>query len=153
MDRAQRAPTAELLSALGLMFVPVAADVNCLYRAVAVGLLDTEDKHLDVRNAVLFYVERNMESFREFYATRDQNVGGADNKRRGSIIADLSDMRTPVAWGSGLQLAAASRAFWRDIVRLAPHYSTIYKAAAAVENPLYVIFNGTGHYSGTKRVA
>lgn len=140
-----RFPTiAERLAVHGLSTISVAPDGNCLYRAVAVGFYGSEKKHLDVRSAVVAYVEANSDYFLEFYANNQE--GDPNN-----LIQDLTDMRIPGSWGAELQLAAACRAVRRNITLLAPDYTTTYEAADPTGEPIHVIFDGFGHYSGTKK--
>ena len=54
------------LGALGLRIVPVAADGNCLFRAIAHQIEGDEEEHSRYRKMVVEYIMKHREDFEPF---------------------------------------------------------------------------------------
>lgn len=108
---------------------------------MAHGIFGNANRHPEARETVVRTVRANLEHFRAIYAP--------NNKGEPATIEEaLVEMETSNTWRSSYHLEAASCSYERTIRVLAPG-NVNYFGEVSAKQPIYVIYNGENHYSGT----
>lgn len=124
--------------------IEMSADGNCLFRSLSDQLYyDYGNRHVEVRDDVVDYMEDHKDDFVVFLVLDDQD--DSDNRDSGSANDnDATDfesychaMRQDGTWGGNLELVAASKVYRRNI--------TVYSSSLAA---FTIHYDGDSYSSG-----
>lgn len=88
---------------LHLKQISTADDGNCLFRSISRQLYGMEDKHLEIRSKIVAYLEKNVESFVEYFDSMEH------------IKKYVDKMSKPGTWGDELMLHCAAEKFQIEV--------------------------------------
>jgi OTU domain-containing protein 3 len=100
------------LAELGLEWVEINADGNCLFRSLSDQLCgDFGNKHAIVRQHICDYMEKNKEDFEVFLVYEDEDDHDQQEEDARDFEHYIEQMREDGDWGGHLELMAAARLF------------------------------------------
>ena len=133
----------------GLRIVEVAADGNCLFRALSMGLYGTDAEHATVRKIVTGWMSKLRFYFEPFYVPSD-NMGKSYDQY-------VKNMRRLGEWGDGFCLRAFARVYKERVFVIkddkeayvfSPSLDDSFfdNLPVDIQNPIIVSFHGN-HYN------
>jgi OTU domain-containing protein 3 len=100
------------LAELGLEWVEMNADGNCLFRSLSDQLCgDFGSKHTIIRKHICDYMEKNKEDFEVFLVYEDEDDHEQQEEDARDFEHYIEQMREDGDWGGHLELMAAARLF------------------------------------------
>lgn len=100
------------LAELGLEWVEMNADGNCLFRSLSDQLCgDFGSKHSVIRQHICDYMEKNKEDFETFLVYEDKHDHEQTEEDARDFKHYIEQMRGDGDWGGHLELMAAARLF------------------------------------------
>jgi OTU domain-containing protein 3 len=100
------------LAALGLEWIEMNADGNCLFRSLSDQLCgDYGNKHATIREHICNYMEKNKEDFEVFLVYEDEDDHEQQEEDARDFEHYIQQMREDGDWGGHLELMAAARLF------------------------------------------
>lgn len=130
---------------MNLKIIDVLGDGNCMYRAVAHGFLGDEQRHREIRQAVIGEVEAHILFYEPFC------VPYSDHEPE-TIEGAIRDMKMPNSWGSNFHLVAAAKAYHRQINVISNGGIKVMDVPEASGSPIFLVYNGVNHYLATAPV-
>lgn len=129
----------------GYVIEYIDADGNCLFRSISDQLYQTQDRHSEIRQQVMDFIEQNSEHF-ELFIEDDE-----------SFVDYLNRMRRNGEWGGHQELYAASQVLNINIhVHQLDAPQFLLPASGRGKNPtirdIHLSYHGEYHYNSLKQI-
>lgn len=136
----------------GLSIADMAADGNCLFRALSDQLYgDYGNCHEEIRSDICDYMAVNQDDFKVFLVLDDDSCEEGDDGK--DFESYIDKMRQDGEWGGNLELVAAARLYQRRVTVFSASLSA-YSIEPGDEKPngpdILVSFHDNDHYNSVR---
>lgn len=135
----------DFLAKFGLKINKIEADGACLFRAFANQYFNDENKHDEVRQACVDFMEKNPDDFSPFIdveavASIEEESGGASTSACSSMIGITDSncfsfycktMRKPKTWGGEMEIQALSKCYNVNVTVHVPSFSEEFQKSTS----------------------
>lgn len=135
----------------GLSVADMAADGNCLFRALSDQLYgDYGNMHEEIRSEICDYMEQHKDDFQVFLVLDDDSCEEGDDGK--DFESYIETMRGPAEWGGNLELVAAARLYGRKVTVFSAVLSayTIEPDKKSDGPDLLVSYHDNDHYNSVR---